>query len=354
MMKRIFYLGLMVGMMHAMSCIDEISIPVNATKDNVNISAVISDTLEVQKVSIAKTITVGKDAPVDGAPVSSAKVFVTSTQGEKFIFLESKTKGIYESTFQIVPGRPYRLEIELQYGRKYLSTYKSAEKISLPFSVFTKLNSKTILSSNNTITTVSQVGAYINSNLQSNGKPLKAIYRVTGEYVVTEFYLMILNPRTCYARENLDYNNLAAFDGADYPGGKLQEVNLINTLADFRFFDTYCFHVDQYIVDDDTYTYFNQLNKLLNKDNSLFAVPPGRIKGNITNPDNPSEDISGYFFIGSKSGIKHFTNANKLGAHVNAMCMDPLRTIRRFSDFPACYDCLLLPNSQRTKPPYWP
>ena len=354
MMKRFFYLGWIVVMMHSISCVDEISVPVNSTKDNINISAVISDTLELQKVSITKTITVGKDAPVDGSPVSSAKVFVTSTQGDKFIFLEGKIKGSYESTFQITPGRPYRLEVELQDGRKYVSSYKSTEKTSPSFNVVARLNTKTILNSNNTITTVTEVGAFINSTLMANGKPLKAIYRVTGEYVVTEFYLMILNPRTCYAKENLDYNNLAAFDGADYPGGKLQEINLINTLADFRFFDTYCFHIDQYIVDDDTYTYFNQLNKLLNKDNSLFAVPPGRIKGNITNPDDPSEDISGYFFVGSKSGIKYFTNANKLGAHVNAMCMDPLRTIRRFSDFPACYDCLLLPNSQRAKPSYWP
>ena len=182
MMKNIFY-SLLTGIFMTtwISCIDEISIPIKQTKDNVNISSVISDTFEVQKVSIAKTITVGKDVPVDGTPISGAKVFLTATQGDKFIFLEGKTKGVYESTFQIVPSRSYHLEIELADGRKYTSAYKSIEKKSIPFSVTTRLYDKTFLNSNNVITKVSQVGAYINSTLQSNGKPVKAIYRVSGE-----------------------------------------------------------------------------------------------------------------------------------------------------------------------------
>ncbi len=336
------------------SCVDEIQLPIRQSTTDVNISCVLSDSLETQKVLIQYTAAIGKDAAVDGAPISGAEVAVTTKQGLKIPMTEnSKTKGSYESVFRVAQGHDYRIEVNMPSGKKYLSDYKSVSPIKTSVEVLARSFKEQILTSANNIITQDKVGVYFNSSLRKDGFDLKALYRISGEYQVQEFYLMILNPRTCYVKENLDFNNLAAYDGKDYVNGQLKEVKLFSTLGDYRFYDTYAFLVEQYIVDDATYQYFNSVYKLTNIDNNLFAVPPGRIKGNIYNPDDPNEDVSGYFTVGAKTSKRIFTDQGTLGLQVYSLCQNPNKTIRRYQDMPTCYDCLLITGAQREKPSYW-
>jgi hypothetical protein len=331
------------------SCIDEVSFPVSELKAGMNISGFITDSLFFQKITVRSTTGVGYGASVDGKPISGARVTIVSNQGISTPFNELFQSGDYVAYFKPEYGVTYQLKVVLADGHTYQSSPQLASPLKPSFSISSRLIRTPVLNTNQVIRDFEEVGIILNTTLMSGNKPLYALYRISGEYALLEDAILMTR-KTCYIKENLDFNNLKVFGGSSLPGGIVREAVIYKTIADDRFYDQYCFHIDQYIVDKDTYLYFDKIAQLVQTGTNVFVTPPGYITGNIHNVADSTEKVSGYFFIGTQSSQLNFTNATKLGTQVDYRCYikDPNQTEAK-----ECFECLLLPNSSRIRPSYW-
>ena len=331
------------------SCIDEVSFPVSELKAGMNISGFITDSLFFQKITVRSTSGVGYGASVDGKPISGARVTIVSNQGISTPFNELFQSGDYVAYFKPEYGVTYQLKVVLADGHTYQSSPQLASPLKPAFSISSRLIRTPLLNTNQVIRDIEEVGLILNTTLMSGNTPLYAMYRVSGEYALLEDAILMTR-KTCYIKENLDYNNLQVFGGSALPGGIVHDAILYKTVADDRFYDQYCFHVDQYMVDQSTYLYFDKVRQLLQPGSNVFVSPPGYIRGNIFNVSDSSERVAGYFFIGTKNSQLHFANASNLGTQVEYRCYvkDPNQVEAK-----ECFECLILANSSRTRPSYW-
>ena len=330
-------------------CIDEVRFPVSEFKAGINISGFITDSLFFQKISVRTTTGVGYGASVDGTPISGARVSIVSNQGISTPFNELFQSGDYVAYFKPEYRFTYQLKVVLADGHTYLSSSQLASPLKASFSISSRLISTPVLNTNQVIRDIEEVGLILNTRLMAGNTPLFAVYRVSGEYALLEDAILMTR-KTCYIKENLDFNNLQVFGGSSLPGGQVHDAILYKTIADDRFYDQYCFHIDQYMVDQATYLYFNKIRQLIQPGSNIFANPPGYVPGNIRNVSDSTEQVAGYFFIGTKSSQLHFTNATNLGTQVDYRCYvkDPNQLEAK-----ECFECLLLPNSSRIRPAYW-
>jgi hypothetical protein len=112
----------------------------------------------------------------------------------------------------------------------------------------------------------------------------------------------------------------------------------------------YAFTVTQQRISEREYNFWKQADQLINVDGTLFDLPPGTIKSNLFNVDNPNEVIPGYFSVVSKTRKIAFVSPFDIGYQPKTICT----TIPNRPNPDQCGNCLVIFNSTLEKPDYWP
>ena len=162
---------------------------------------------------------------------------------------------------------------------------------------------------------------------------------------------MLLNPRKCFIKETIDFNNIAIINTDDVATDRIEDVQLFSTLMNFRFHLLYCFHVFQYALTDEEFNYWNRVEELVNIDGTLFDPPPGSIVGNLVNNTNDNGRVQGYFSIVGQKSERFFVDVTKRDEFAQSECIDGFAGR---NNPPRCSDCTLINNSTLVRPPYWP
>ncbi len=98
----------------------------------------------------------------------------------------------------------------------------------------------------------------------------------------------------CFVSETLT-NPVSILDDEQQNGQSI--TALAGFLADdgLRFTERYRANVQQYSMNQEAFTFYNLIASQISIDGDLFDPPPARIRGNMVNLDDPSEDIIGFF-----------------------------------------------------------
>ena len=330
------------------SCIDEIQFPVNSAERKLVIQGQWTDSLSEQTVTVARSALFGAEGDVVQEFIPGAVVEVIDTDGNSVLFQEGEP-GYYHATTKGEVGKSYFLRVTTPDGNQYISTTHKMIEGSAIDTLATGITTEEYLNSDNNIATKDKVSLFIRTSLYFNEEPTYALFRIKGEFEVQEFYPRIFNIHTCFVTEDIDFGNIKVFSGKNLHDGLISE-ELLNVDFNWRFFINYCFHVSQLTIDQETYEYWKKVGQLSQFNTGLFDPPPGKIKGNIRNMTDETEEVYGFFTVGSVKSKKEFTNIGKLDAFVYPLCQNPYSlTLSRF-----CYDCLDFGNSTYTKPDYWP
>lgn len=118
--------------------------------------------------------------------------------------------------------------------------------------------------------------------------------------------------------------------------------------VDYKFAFNYCVHVRQSSLTKNAFVYWNRVGKTLNLNGQLLEESIGTLKGNISNFDDPSESVAGYFYASAVTTKRMFVPRDSVGRPVSScILIDPAFT-------EPCMDCLIIENSTRERPSYWP
>ena len=332
------------------SCVDEIALNVDTDQRTLVVDGFVTDSLgDFQlKISQSSIIGIGNDNILD--PVSGATVQLLDTDGGSYPYAElADEPGVYELyTFKAQRGKAYFIDVILPDGKQYQSQPSQLRSSSKIDNISYEINEETFRNNAGELITQNIIAAKIATDVSDADEPPFLRWRVSGEYQVQENYPMALSPQRCYAKVNLDINDIRIFDMSQVNGDVLFEQIIAETEYDFRFGEQFCFHVSQFSISEEEYNYWNNIKEVIDIDGSLFDPPPGTVIGNIRNVNNPDDVAVGYFSVASVFFKRYFVNRDETGFTVRSKCEGFFLRVPF-----ACDNCLLLNNSTLIKPDYW-
>lgn len=299
---------------------------------------------EEQVIYINNITSIADTASVLAEPVSGANVKILSDDAKVIYFRESKP-GKYTSNSKGEIGRKYKLNISVE-EMEIESEFTSMIEPSTIDSIVSEINSELITEENGKLKYIEQVSFYLNSTLKNSKGSTYALFLVENEFEFLEEYNIVSN-HICYIKRPANNGVILSSYGGDLPNDRLLLKKVADVKYDYRFFEEFCFHVNQLTVDKNTYEYWQNLASITKERINIFDPPPGRIFGNIRT-DNKDIPIFGNFTVASKVSKRTFTNQRLLNKIVRSKC-----SVSGNSIF-LCTDCIKTKGATYSKPEYWP
>ncbi|MEL6254654.1 MAG: DUF4249 domain-containing protein [Bacteroidota bacterium] len=345
--KKFLLLGLGVFLFSA--CIDEIRLDIDADQAKITVDGFISDSLRVHSISLSNSSVFGVGNDNIQPPISGASVGIRDGVGNFFSFEEStEAEGTYERLMAGDVGQTYQLEVSLPDGTEIRSKPIIMPRRNELMGIDFEQIERTFINTAGNVSTTVELIVKIDSELDSQDRPFFR-WRTGGQFEFHENYPMALSTKWCYISETLDFNQLELLDAREIEGNELRKKKILSMALDSRFAWQYCFHIRQFSISEEEYTYWSNIQEILNTGGSLFDPPPGTVKGNLFNPADENEQILGFFSVASVSYKRYFCNPDILNRFIDPKCSAiPFRP-----QFPECRDCSIVLGSELEKPDYW-
>lgn len=272
------------------------------------VDGLLSNNVDTQRVIIS--LTSSSENP-EFIPYSGCSVEVTDDKENSFSFTESEDPGIYYSIITeeyFTEGSEFSLRIITPDNQYYQST--SEEYLPSPpiDSVYYKLTSKP---TSDPEIFIDGIQFYLNF-LASNkyARKYRYVLEETYEYHATWPMRAYLD-ETGFHFPPADYSKFICF-----MTNRLSHIYLLSTsnLIDNSFIQyplnfvddhtqrllyNYSLLVKQYSLSESAYIFWETLKENNQSIEGIYAKQPSRIKGNISNENNPEEIVLGYFGVSS-------------------------------------------------------
>ncbi|MBI1227754.1 MAG: DUF4249 family protein [Bacteroidetes bacterium] len=330
------------------SCIDEIKLDIDKDQQHLVVDGQIADSLQVYTIKVSYSAIIGVGNDNIQTPVPGATVKVLDDTGDSFDFTES-SPGVYTKEMKGEVGRAYHVEVKTTEGKVIMSrpTVLKASPPLLPPSA--GIEQSTTISSNGRAVNTNKLALKMNTDVTGMADRPYLRWQATGEYEFKENYPGALNTKTCFIKNNVDINNIKVFDTHQITSGLLTDEPFLQTDYNYRFAFQFCFHLFQYSISEDEYNYWESVRSIVNIDGSLFDPPPGTVQGNLYNPNDPEDQILGYFSVAGVAYRRQFMDAISLSFYVEPKCSS-LSFKPQYSE---CRECTEITNSSLVKPSYW-
>ncbi len=324
------------------SCIDALEFSPTEGEPLLVVDGKLTTSSGVQTLKLTKTAALGRSS--NFPPVIGAQVTLRDDLGGAITYTETEP-GTYQfngSDFPIRSGRTYVLNIETE-GKRYESKPETIpESAGAEDSFFTVGNQKSV---------------YVYASVpipenQQQGPFLK--WRLNTVFQLGEFFFCYpLDPtNVCYVTGDFGNQLLPLLDCSLLARGETARPFVAVKEADRTFGEVMFFNLYMETLTPEAYKYWNKVSLLLSQSGSFFDAPPGAIRGNMANIDNPEELVLGYFYAAPEDTTHVKVLASDLLPYeINPYCGAP-----GFPPFPLpteCCTCTLLPNATLEKPTYW-
>lgn len=153
-------------------------------------------------------------------------------------------------------------------------------------------------------------------------------------------------PDPCYVTNDITGTEVRLFNGAELKVPSVQNQLLVSTEIDSRFAFDYYFSVVQFTMDEDAFNYWSRINQIANLQGTIFDQVSGVVQGNLFNPNDPSEEVLGYFEVVRSDTTRAHVRADAIDFFVQVPCPHQLRD----SEPPECTFCPSLKNSTIVRP----
>ena len=305
------------------------------------------------------TLKLGETASINRKtfPVEGAQVVLFDGQGQSEFYTEIG-EGVYELPGNIIQGKAgesYFISITLSNGKVYQS---DPEVLPAPAGIQTVMNYDL------------GIEEEINSFGLELSKPVINVYvdvefdseRTTNFFLrwdIEEVYNLnptffpcglCQPPPTCYISQFPSTQNFTLFEGLNIQNSQLTNQKVATQIIDFTFNEKHYFNSYMVSMSERNYTYWSQINQLTDNIGTIFDAPPAAVEGNIFNPENPEEQVLGYFEAVSIDTLRRAFSGEDVGL-INRI--DCTYAIWR-NDYPErCLDCTIIPNVSFIRPDYF-
>mgnify|MGYP006296006533 CR=1 FL=1 len=252
-------------------------------------------------------------------PYSGCVVTIFEQSGESEILSEVEP-GVYktaENGIQGEVGKSYSIDIQTPDGKTYISDYQEIKAPVGIDSVYAKLEFE-----ENPGATQDVPGYQFYMSTEPTPEDVFLLWEMEETYEYTADYQLVQtmyegvinknhNPDTNYRCWNTQpvkeifTEQTVTLSSSGIRDKALHFVNTLSKKLQYR----YSLLVKQMVINEDAYSYWNQVKSQMSSDDFLFSKQPYRIKGNVYNPENPQDMVLGYFTAGSVKKRRIFVNS---------------------------------------------
>lgn len=309
-------------------------------------------------------------------PFAEANVSIIEEQGatHEYQYNQEKERYIPIEPFHGVPGRTYQL-IVVANDQHYVSSPQTIPVTNGQDSSFLRFDSETFITNAGASVLQYKAKVFTHTILPETEK-LYLKWEVEQVHVQTELSLPkhvfpFSSPRNCYIIEPALSDNILLFDGAENDALEIPEMELFEMQLDQTLDTAGGFGIYQYSITQEALEYWKKIDLVSNRVGSIFEVPPAAVQGNLSNPEDPSEEVLGFFEVSKVDTTGVFIVAEDLPIFIGLagpmiscdypqnyldgvpfQCTPCLTTHLGVPE--ACYDCLTLSNSTLKRPAYLP
>ncbi len=275
-----------------LSCIDRLDFIGETKEGDLVIYGVFTDVNETQVVKVSRTSLFGL-AP-RGVP--NAEVNLVSESGQRYTY-RSIGNGDYELYgVQGEPGMSYAIEVQLD-GNSYRSSYETMpETVGQDDLSFVFQNEPFRNESLEPVFTLFNTSRFPNSS-----EPVFLRWQVEETYLWIRTWLPCVGlcpppPPNCFISDLMEPDRINLFESSGTATATSSFV-LGKRSVDNSFISIFYITVKQFSISSEAYNYWERLKISISNQGSLFDIPPAPVFGNISNSENPSERILGYFEV---------------------------------------------------------
>ena len=319
--KNISYLFLAIILS---SCIETVDFPNTSFESNLVVKAIITNEFKNHRVELSRTITIESE---DVISERNAVITITDNSGIIYNFQETDN-GIYTSTqaFEVQPNKMYVLNIQTSDGEKYTSKEEQLPSTGLindiTASIDTNIDDESIIvfkvnASGNNIE-----GSYYRYEYDETYKIKSFIWspkriRVLSNVSPYDFDLVdkeseIYGEGFCYGNKKSNsilITETKTLAQDNVLGFTVREIPLESYIVGVR----YSILLKQYILNQNTYDYYQLLDKFSDQNDIFSQTQVGNIPSNIVSESNPSKNkVIGFFEVSSYSQKRFFFNRSDI------------------------------------------
>lgn len=329
----------------------------------------ISNSTQGNYVSVHRTSYSGQEPD----PVVNARVFVTGSAGfeEELIMGDS---GIYELRRNDITGtvgEEYTLRVTMG-----TMEYTTAPQKILPMvgtdSISWELDVFETITSAGELIREDVVNVFVSTRFDELPESFylrwdtEEAYTYLGTYLPANWFPPGAPPPQCYVVNELNEQEVFLHNGAVNRASYIPPQHLITRRVDKTFQAKHYFNFIKSSISQETYTYWSRLDGVVNRQGSIFDVPPAAVEGNIIS--NTGETVLGYFEAVSIDTSRVFLTHNdvpiwafdecvKKGDGLAEMYTVPMGCRQCLIDRgivePHCFNCNVLRGSSYTRPSYF-
>lgn len=255
----------------------------------------------------------------DQQAVEGARVTIVEEGGEQETLTESQP-GHYTTSangIQGTPGKSYKVRIQLSDGTPYESEYQRMPSSIGIDSVGADLEYQYL-----SIDEPDVPGYQFHVTTESAENPesylmwsLEATYQYRADFTIDYLYSSqgvrpYPNPtefRTCWRTDQV--NEIFTFNTAVLAQPVIEQLPLHFARADEREVSIrYSLLVRQFTLSEEAYTFWNNLQRQIESQETLYNTQPFQIRGNLFNVNDPEETVLGYFMVAGQDEQRVFVD----------------------------------------------
>lgn len=286
------------------TCIDPYVPNLNKYESLLVVDGRITDEIGSFSVRLSRTIQEQNAIP---EMVSDANVFVTDEDGNKYSFINSGD-GFYNtagSDIKGVAGRTYVLHISTNEGEEYESEPCLMQSVPDIDSIYFERDNEVF---NNGTENFEGIRILLNSKGEESNRYYRWDFEETWKFkiplaekfvYINEQNIQPLKDVKQYCWKNIKSDGILIHQVNSNEPDNIQRmpITFIAPEKSDRLSLQYSILVRQYSISREEYEFWNNLTKLNETGDDIFAAQPYLVIGNIHNITNPTELILGYFQV---------------------------------------------------------
>ncbi|GJM32791.1 MAG: hypothetical protein DHS20C18_17920 [Saprospiraceae bacterium] len=258
------------------------------------------------------------DFQKDYLPEINASVHILDDLGNSFQLSEIEA-GVYQnlaSGLQGIPGRSYKLIIDLENGETYETPFEKMKEPTSIESVDARIEYKYFLDED---AEIPGYQFYISGGPAPNEKnyylwQCEATYQYRSDfsifYIFEGFIDEFPNPdslATCW--RTFPVKEIFTLSTANFADPKFNQVPFLFQRVDDKVVSIrYSLLTKQYSINETAYTFWNSIKNQIANTSSLYNTQPYQIRGNIFNIADEEEPVLGYFLVASVAENRTFVD----------------------------------------------
>ncbi len=355
-------LGMTIFTLLQVSCLDKIEIVIpKAVRDGLVIEGKLT---QGEPSHVLISITRIFDFTANSRkPVNVREVFLFDDQDNR-IEIPERLTGVYEldldrSVFPVEVGRSYGITIATQDGRQLRSALDPLLAVPKAESISLVETTREVTNSIGEPEDVPYFEFSVETPAGSSepGKKARLQWEFERTYKLTDSPQIVApgEPKTCFITEAVEVQDISILDVNLLTGTDRVQFPVFETPINFRFAEGFYLTIYQQSLSEGAYNYWSQVSQVLERTGNMFETPAGKIRSNISNVEEGSEDeIFGYFYATQRDTIRLFVSPETANNPAK-FCPGPPSIAPPGGGCPRvpCCDCLVERGSSSVKPSFW-